>query len=643
MRSGLLVVLALTVSACALAGSRSALIDLTSVTMVDSGDGTIDGDSFTVTEHSPRPAPPMRAEILRLDRTRYRPLDPIVYDVKITNISSQHLLLPISPLSIARRDRPASGYRSMLFTLLLVTSEGRELRVATFGVYGAPTKSRTLRTLDAGDSVTFRIPATLHVGDSITQTETSLQMPASVRAEAEVFTSVYSDRQTAVFQPPVTSAPFKIPLELVNPATVPLAPYGDPPVLSSISPRQASPGTSIRLAGLRFGVDRPPGPTVTFISASGDIVRRVPSGSTAYETNRSSGTQWMSVRVPGDLPAGTWNVVLDREGQRTAPFPLEVTEWVAPIVERLTRTTVNPGTFLEVIGRNFREGDRYELTDARGVLHSWASAISAFDVPLNCAPGTATLRITAKGPSGDVVSPSLTMAVTTTPLPLDWIVMNMRSVAPGQWTRLALHSRPAEDWWERIHVEFSQSGQTRVVALRPTDEERLQVPPDLAAGAVMLRGRVVHGSDASPWSEPHRYVIAQRPVPPTFDVIDVGATQQSVYLTAGPDKPTEFRAEPGDRLRIGGDFPMSRDTTVTVTFENAGTKRRVTATRDSTGKLAVDAPRDLAGGVWKIVVSVTGLPSVELPIVMRVRRVPPSGVLRPLHGGSHASRPSTNG
>src|SRR5689334_18576295 len=106
MRLWLSVILALGASACAASGARPALIDLTVVKVVDSTDGGT-SDTFSVSgisSHSTPAQPPLRVELLRLDRARYRPLDPIVYDVKITNTSAQRVMMPISASPIARRD-----------------------------------------------------------------------------------------------------------------------------------------------------------------------------------------------------------------------------------------------------------------------------------------------------------------------------------------------------------------------------------------------------------------------------------------------------------------------------------------------------------------------------------------------------------
>ena len=562
-------------------------------------------------------------ELLRLDRTRYRRWDPIVYDVKVTNTSSQVLLLPISASPIAHRDRPAVGYRSALFTLVLAAAAGRDVRLDTYGLYGAPANARSVRALRPGESVAFRFPATLRVSDAAEWPDEGLPMPTSVRARVEMIALAYSEPRTATHQHSVASAPLESPIEVVNPAVMPLAPYREGPVLQAIFPPRGSPGCEIHLVGLRFGVDRRPRPSVSFISANGDVQRLVRNGGSGYGHDRSGDAQSLSVSVPPDLAPGTWHVVIDRDGSRSAPMPLEVGEWAGPIMERLSRTTVNPGMYLQITGSNFREGDTLELVDARGVVHKVLSGAScdsrAFDVPLTVAPGEATLQLKATGPRGDVVSQKLSLMVSAIPLPLNWVVRYMRSVAPGQWTRLSLSDQPAYGWWERIDVEFDQRNRTHVVEMRPSDEQRLRVPSDLHSGVAVLRARVVRGTDASSWSAPQQYVIASQPVPPTFSHIDVGATHQTVYLSPGPDRPAEFVAEPGDELLIGGDYPMSIDVSVPVTFENAAARRRVVASRDPVGRLLVHAPADLPAGLWKIVVTARGLPSVELPISMRVR------------------------
>jgi len=287
----------------------------------------------------------------------------------------------------------------------------------------------------------------------------------------------------------------------------------------------------------------------------------------------------------------------------------------------------NPGADIELYGDHFREGDMLEIVDARGVLHAspWGSAWpvhSGVDVPMNIAPGEATVRIRAKGPRGDdVVSNEMTFTVTADPLPIQLVASDMMSVAPGQWTGIAWTGSPSIRWWDRLDVEITQAGRTHSLTLSPAGNGGFHLPLGLSGGDALVRVRCWHGKGASAWSEAQHYVIADTPVPPKFAFLNVGPTRQEVPLPPAPDAVATFEAQPGDALGIGGYFPISRGDKLRVALERARERRQLMAVWPEFGLPTVQLPKDLPVGEWAIVVAVAGAAPVRLPVTMRVVRV----------------------
>jgi hypothetical protein len=108
---------------------------------------------------APPPKPfPLRIRILKLDRREYRLMDRVKYDVSITNVSAQPVVLPWSPLPINRRDRPPSGYRHASFRFVVMKQNQPDAVVDGFVLYGAPTVAGSLKAVRPGETVVVRLP-----------------------------------------------------------------------------------------------------------------------------------------------------------------------------------------------------------------------------------------------------------------------------------------------------------------------------------------------------------------------------------------------------------------------------------------------------------------------------------------------------
>jgi hypothetical protein len=114
-----------------------------------------------VSSNPPPTSQVLRIELVSLDRMHYRQWDRVKYDVQITNVIGESVTIPWSPVPIARRDRPAAGYRHAVFALVLMRNAHPDWAVDTFVLYGAPAVPGSLRTIRPNETVTIRLSAVL--------------------------------------------------------------------------------------------------------------------------------------------------------------------------------------------------------------------------------------------------------------------------------------------------------------------------------------------------------------------------------------------------------------------------------------------------------------------------------------------------
>jgi hypothetical protein len=105
----------------------------------------------------PRSRFPLQVRLLKKDRDGYRQMERITYDVQLTNVSLQPLIIPWSPQVIHKGDRPASGYRHALFELILAKPGRQDFVVDRFVLYGAPTVAGSLKELKPKEGAVVRL------------------------------------------------------------------------------------------------------------------------------------------------------------------------------------------------------------------------------------------------------------------------------------------------------------------------------------------------------------------------------------------------------------------------------------------------------------------------------------------------------
>lgn len=133
---------------------------------------------------------PLQVRLLRLDRRGYRRMDRMEYELSITNLSTEAIVLPWSPLPINRRDRPASGYRHVIFEFMIVKPDQPEAVAHSFVLYGAPTVPGSLKELRPDETAVVRLPGILS-GSGFVDARNPVLLPTT-NMQAKVGMSVFA-------------------------------------------------------------------------------------------------------------------------------------------------------------------------------------------------------------------------------------------------------------------------------------------------------------------------------------------------------------------------------------------------------------------------------------------------------------------
>lgn len=290
------------------------------------------------------------------------------------------------------------------------------------------------------------------------------------------------------------------------------------PIIERCTPTRGAAKSVLEVTGYRLGAEDMAKVKVYFTRGHLRLSTWV-SGTSSTANNLQGGPQTLEVLVPEKITPGAWQMSIEVRGQKTAPVPIEITEWTPPQLERLSLTRAHHGEIITIYGSNFHIDDELELTDAHGRASRFAVGAdhysTAFTVPADLPEGELTVRVGLTVDGVDSFSQPLKLTVTSAPLPLELWGDSMDPVAPGQWADLVFNSTKTLEQSGRTEVEFRQGEQLVIAPTQQPDAARVRVrvPVALAPGAVELRTRTWRDGVASEWSEPQAYRLLERARP----------------------------------------------------------------------------------------------------------------------------------
>ena len=214
------------------------------------------------------------------------------------------------------------------------------------------------------------------------------------------------------------------------------------PVVNDCWPRTGSINSVIELKGFRLGPDKIESAKAFVIQNEIEIPARTGGGS-GITNDSQNGAETLQVILPEEVVPGPAQIVAERNGFRSAPVTITITEWTVPVIKKITPTSGPPGTLVNIECENFHINDEIELTDGEGrIVRDYQSGGSsngtAFGVSKDSPEGVLRIRIGNRKFGKGQFTPPVEFMVTNEALPLELMPEWIKSVAPGQWIDLRL-------------------------------------------------------------------------------------------------------------------------------------------------------------------------------------------------------------
>lgn len=401
---------------------------------------------------------------------------------------------------------------------------------------------------------------------------------------------------------------------------------GAGPVVNAWEPKTGSIDSLIYLSGYRLYPGEWNKTKAFFIQNGVELPVRT-AGGWSTTNDLHNGPQTVGVIVPEEVVPGQAQIVVEFEGRRSSPATVTITQWKLPIIKQLNPARGAPGTIVKIEGEGFHVTDELEVTNAEGKAIDFGGGGSfngtAFRIPEDAPEGPLTIRIgNRKYGKGRYTEP-VEFAVTNEPLTVELLTSDMQSVAPGQWLDLQISNVEPLKRSELTEVAFKQAGQTIIVVAPKAFRPHIPVPSALSAGEVQLQLRTWRAGQASPWSEPAEFQLADKPLPPLIDSIRL-TTGQWAALSPGPDRVTSFTVRPGDEVVLHGLWPVAAASQLKILLVSPGEVLTLSATdfdekANWFGDVQVRLPESLRVGEWRMVVSSEADGTqADVPIVIRV-------------------------
>ncbi len=291
------------------------------------------------------------------------------------------------------------------------------------------------------------------------------------------------------------------------------------PEISNIEPKEISPGTALKIDGYRFGIDD--SIKVIFLQNAGELVTNQ-NGASYEMANLSHGLQEMNVTVPEKVSVGKCQIIVENNGQRSLPFTVDVLPLSKPPkLTSLHPLIAIPGDSLLVEGIGFNTKDTAEILDANGKTHivkvggtSAAAELYSFVLGEDLPDGAAALKVVENRSGLHQSSNSLAFRVKRTAVPLDFSPEDFDSVAAGQWFEAMYTSEKPLKKATKIEFLLRQGLQEQTFFVTNFKGIRLQIPKSFAPGKIEIQNRVWTNKEASEWSKPIEYEVAESPVKP---------------------------------------------------------------------------------------------------------------------------------
>jgi hypothetical protein len=398
----------------------------------------------------------------------------------------------------------------------------------------------------------------------------------------------------------------------------------DVPVIQAVEPMSVCQGCVMQVVGSRLADNDMHGTHLLLLRDRQTITAAVSSFSRSLDGQAAGEPETVTFGVPPNAMTGPWQLIVERNGRRSAPVTIHILDWVPPTLDALSPVDVAPGQSVTLTGGNFPAELFVDLLEQGGSRVSRfnttaAPQEAALALPEGTPEGSMLVRIGARRDGVEWYSQALPLKVTAVPnVSID--VGMMAPVAPGQWTVLVMDGNSERIAADRVDVEFRQGQEVRISSRSLDQDGRVRVPPTLAAGLVNLRARVWRAGRSSPWSQTVAFDLLPSPAEAVIHAIGVVRDGNPFAWWSRIDAPAPLEVRPGDRLLVGGEFPFASPRLAFTGHSSPNESIPLQTIKARGDSIEVEVPQ-LAAGEWTLrVQSEEMTTSGGAGVVMRVER-----------------------
>lgn len=378
-----------------------------------------------------------------------------------------------------------------------------------------------------------------------------------------------------------------------------------PPRILSIDPSFATPKMQITIEGHALGLLGGERGRVLFRQGDNEREVETVSSGAVFNTEGGETLQYTDVTVPADLTPGMWDVLVLANGRASAPVAMEIVAVSSAELVGIRPTQAHPSEPITVLVDTLVQADdEVELTDVRGQRWRLVGSVDTQSVdvqlPDDIAVGDVSVRLIRRLGSVDTFSAPRRFSVRTDPLPLSpSAVAEMKPVAPGQWTDLALDSSSEFRVARSDSVELRFTQRNTVVTTRATGRRRrhVQVPRQLRPGEALVQTRTWMEKTVSEWSEPATLTLLANPVAPTITSITGLRGAPTGWWT--PLSSTAIVVEHDEALILDGHLTVAGASDLRVWLRGERTSRRLQPFDTDSG-VRIGIPMTLPLGAYRL-------------------------------------------
>lgn len=368
----------------------------------------------------------------------------------------------------------------------------------------------------------------------------------------------------------------------------------DDPVIQAIAPMSVCQGCVMEIVGFRLADKDTNGTRLLLLRDQHTIAVAVRSFSRSLDEPLAGRLETLTFGVPSNAMSGPWQLIVERDGRRSAPATVHVVDWMPPSLDALSPGEGAPGQNVSLTGTNLPPQLSIDLFDQSGRrlsrIDTAASPQEAgFAIPVGIPEGNLLVRISGYRDGVEFHSQTLPLKVNAVPnVSID--VNMMAPVAPGQWTMLVMDGMSQQVAAERLDVEFRQ-GQAVTVSNHNWDQNiRIRVPPTLAPGPVSLRARVWRAGRWSPWSPTAEFDLLTSPAEAVIHAIAVFRDGSPFAWWSRVDASPSLEVRAGDRLLVGGEFPFAASRVRLAAQSSPNESIRLRTIKDRGDEIEVEVP-----------------------------------------------------